>query len=425
MFPEGTPTVTLNGALPGAAVGTPFAGRVVLTPSAVLIDADRNVLYPGGGRVDLDEDGTFTVELLPNDAEGVEPDGWKWEVDVQPLRGRRITFWADIHGANGATIHLADLVPIPAPGGGPGPGPAGESAYEIAVDEGFDGTVEEWLASLTGPAGADGTDGAVGAQGPQGSAGPTGPTGSAGPKGDQGDNGPEGPQGGVGPTGATGVKGDTGSAGAQGETGATGPQPPLGAAGAGATVALRSNDPTTTNSRTPTAHASTHAAAGVDPVTLTQAQITGLEAGLALLAQLAGATFTGPITVNGADLTIQGTGKGYRFRRGGGGLDLEGSGSDLIVSIWSGPAFDGDQHSYDRYSADALNVQHAGRREYVSSLYGATIHVIDPDRNQLGFYGAPPVSQPTVSGSWSDGTAQTSLAAALDQLGLINDTTTP
>lgn len=34
-------------------------------------------------------------------------------------------------------------------GGGNGvPGPAGKSAYEIAVDDGFEGTQKEWLDSL-------------------------------------------------------------------------------------------------------------------------------------------------------------------------------------------------------------------------------------------------------------------------------------
>jgi hypothetical protein len=32
-------------------------------------------------------------------------------------------------------------------------GPAGKSAYQIAVDNGFGGTVSEWLATLIGPAG--------------------------------------------------------------------------------------------------------------------------------------------------------------------------------------------------------------------------------------------------------------------------------
>lgn len=403
MFPEGTPTVTLTGTLPGAAVGTPFTGRVVLTPSAVLIDADRHAVYPGGGRVDIDQDGTFTVELIPNNADGIEPDGWKWEVDVQPLRGRRTTFWADIHGNDGATIHLDSLVPTPAPGGGPGPGPAGESAYQVAVDEGFDGTVSQWLASLIGPAGSDGADGqngATGAQGPQGTQGAVGPTGSAGPKGDQGDTGP------------------------QGATGATGPQPPLGAAGAGATTALRSNDPTTTNVRTPTAHASTHAAAGADPVTLTQAQISGLTAALAALAQLAGADFTGPVKVIGDDLTVQREdGEGaYRLRVTGGGLDFEVGGMDVIVSLWTEPDFTGTQTAMMRWEPAGPHL--IGRVQIGTNPYDAVFD-LDAAGNKAGFFGAPAVPQQTVTGSWTDGTAGASLAAALDALGLINDTTTP
>lgn len=41
-------------------------------------------------------------------------------------------------------------------GGGDVPGPAGASAYEIAVQNGFEGTEQDWLASLVGPAGDDG-----------------------------------------------------------------------------------------------------------------------------------------------------------------------------------------------------------------------------------------------------------------------------
>lgn len=48
-------------------------------------------------------------------------------------------------------------------GGGSGegiPGPAGASAYQIAVDNGFVGTEEEWLASLKGAPGEKGDPGA-------------------------------------------------------------------------------------------------------------------------------------------------------------------------------------------------------------------------------------------------------------------------
>lgn len=55
--------------------------------------------------------------------------------------------------------------------------------------------------------------------------------------------------------------------GPAGPAGPAGPQPPLGAAGAGADVALRSTDPTTTNARTPTVHATSHGSGGSDPLT--------------------------------------------------------------------------------------------------------------------------------------------------------------
>ncbi len=51
------------------------------------------------------------------------------------------------------------------PGNDGADGEDGASAYEVAVAEGFAGTVTEWLASLEGDDGADGTDGADGADG--------------------------------------------------------------------------------------------------------------------------------------------------------------------------------------------------------------------------------------------------------------------
>src|SRR5690625_4856153 len=79
--------------------------------------------------------------------------------------------------------------------GGGGVGPAGASAYEIAVQNGFEGTEEEWLVSL---------------QGEQGEQGPQGPEGPVGPE------GPQGPAGADGADGADGAKGDPGTPGADG-----------------------------------------------------------------------------------------------------------------------------------------------------------------------------------------------------------------
>jgi hypothetical protein len=62
---------------------------------------------------------------------------------------------------------------------------------------------------------------------------------------------------------------------------------------------------------------------------------------------------------------------------------------------------------------------------------GAPTWTVQPNNDfcltapKIGFYSANPVAQPTVTGSWSDGTAQKSLLAALVQLGLVGDATTP
>ena len=115
-------------------------------------------------------------------------------------------------------LHTSTMV---AGGGGerliPGPkGDPGESAYQTAVDHGFIGTEEEWLASLRGPRGYDG------AQGPQGETGPkgdTGETGAQGPKGDPGENGTDGKDGKDGAVGPQGPAGATGPQGIQGPKG--------------------------------------------------------------------------------------------------------------------------------------------------------------------------------------------------------------
>lgn len=141
-------------------------------------------------------------------------------------------------------------------------------------------------------------------------------------------------------------------------------------------------------------HAARHAAAGADPVTLSQSQVTGLVAALAALLPKAGGTVTGDLTVEGyttlqggqfnsdfaafGDMTLIGTDKGFRFRRGGAATDFEGAGTDLVVSVWSGGDFTGTQRSYLRLSADAQNVQVAGKTEIVDSLYGTAVHALDP-----------------------------------------------
>ena len=71
----------------------------------------------------------------------------------------------------------------------------GKSAYQIAVEKGFEGDETTWLASLKGADGVIGKDGAQGEQGPVGEQGPKGDPGEAGPKGDVGPQGPQGEKG--------------------------------------------------------------------------------------------------------------------------------------------------------------------------------------------------------------------------------------
>ena len=109
---------------------------------------------------------------------------------------------------------LGTLVGPRGPGGpqgstGPlGPqGVAGATNYQLAQQDGFTGTLAQWLAALVGAQGAAGVQGLTGVQGDPGA---TGPQGSAGPQGIQG---PPGAPGAQGPPGATGPQGPQGSTG--------------------------------------------------------------------------------------------------------------------------------------------------------------------------------------------------------------------
>ena len=104
----------------------------------------------------------------------------------------------------------------------------GKSAYDIAVENGYEGNELNWLDELVGP---QGPAGPVGPQGEQGIQGPKGEQGPAGPVGPQGPRGEQGPAGPVGPQGLKGEKGDKGDQGIQGPQGEMGPQGPQGKAG--------------------------------------------------------------------------------------------------------------------------------------------------------------------------------------------------
>jgi hypothetical protein len=150
---------------------------------------------------------------------------------------------------------------------------------------------------------------------------------------------------------------------------------PAGAASA-AQAAAQSYTNTVAATKASTTHAATHAAGGSDPVTLTQAQVTGLAAALAALLPLAGGTLTGDLTVNGANVTVKrGDNTGaYRLRVTGSALDLEIAGLDVVISKWANADFTGAQTNVMRWESAGPHL--IGRTQFGVGPFD-TVHDID------------------------------------------------
>lgn len=101
-------------------------------------------------------------------------------------------------------------LPVPKDGKDGESGKDGRNAFEVAVSLGFEGSVHDWLNSLTGPKGDKGDNGAIG---PQGARGPEGPPGRDGASGIDGKDGAPGERGERGEPGPKGEKGDPGQDG--------------------------------------------------------------------------------------------------------------------------------------------------------------------------------------------------------------------
>lgn len=148
--------------------------------------------------------------------------------------------------------------------------------------------------------------------------------------------------------------------------------------------------------------------------------IDGLVAGLAALA---GATFTGPVAVDDANFSVLGTNKGYRFRPNGSRLDCEATGSDWILSVFSGTNFDGTQRTYLRLESGVQLAHACGTWIFTDTADSGAVHTLDGSGNKLGFHGATAVAKQTVTGAKGGNAALSSLITALATLGLITDGT--
>jgi hypothetical protein len=143
--PTNVGSVTVTGTFINLANGAPASGTVTFEPAPCqLVDASADAILIGIPVVAaLDADGSFTVELAATDDPDLNPVDWTYLVTVRltyPSRGWRFAMAAPA----GATIDLADVVPIesssgdaiivgpPGPDGPPGPGvPVGGNSGEV------------------------------------------------------------------------------------------------------------------------------------------------------------------------------------------------------------------------------------------------------------------------------------------------------
>ncbi|MEV6073951.1 hypothetical protein AB0L80_02370 [Streptomyces sp. NPDC052069] len=134
---------------------------------------DHDVILGGPVTIALDSTGAFEVTLPATDAEGMNPEGWSYGVAEQFTGVPQNRVYQVLLPAETPAVDIADIAPTD-PTTPTYVAVRGDSAYEVAVEGGFVGTVEQWLASLVGPRGEQGIQGTQGTQGIQGTQGTTG-----------------------------------------------------------------------------------------------------------------------------------------------------------------------------------------------------------------------------------------------------------
>ncbi|MEU7163148.1 hypothetical protein AB0A70_00610 [Streptomyces morookaense] len=159
--------------------GKPLSGNVTFRAPAQLTFPASDVILGGPVVAQLDAQGQIAATLPATDAPGMDPSAWSYTV-TEALAGIPAgRTYQLLLSAKHPRVDLADIAPtdptkpqyIPVEGPRGERGDRGQSAYEVAVAEGFTGTPADWLASLVGPRGT---------AGPQGDHGPTGPQGPPG-----------------------------------------------------------------------------------------------------------------------------------------------------------------------------------------------------------------------------------------------------
>lgn len=149
---------------------------------------------------------THLLKKLDEKAAGLQngKDGFSPKVKAEQMESGVVITIVDADGETSATLHN---------GADGEKGTDGKSAYQIAVEQGYQGSESDWLSSLKGEKGDTGERGEKGDTGLQGEKGETGQQGEQGPKGEKGDPGNRGLQ------GVPGEKGEKGDAGVDGKDG--------------------------------------------------------------------------------------------------------------------------------------------------------------------------------------------------------------
>ena len=195
---------------------------------------------------------TQLLKKLDEKAAGLQngKDGFSPKVKAEQMKSGVVITIVDADGETSATLHN---------GANGEKGTDGKSAYQIAVEQGYQGSESDWLSSLKGDKGEKGNTGAKGNPGQDGAEGKSayaiavehgyedseekwllslkgekGDTGERGEKGDtglQGERGEKGETGQQGEQGPKGEKGDPGDRGLQGVPGEKGEKGDAGVAG--------------------------------------------------------------------------------------------------------------------------------------------------------------------------------------------------
>ena len=146
---------------------------------------------------------TQLLKKLDEKAAGLQngKDGFSPKVKAEQMEFGVVITIVDADGETSATLHN---------GANGEKGTDGKSAYQIAVEQGYQGSESDWLSSLKGDKGDPGDRGLQGIPGEKGEKGDTGLQGERGEKGETGQQGEQGPM------GEKGEKGDAGVAGKDG-----------------------------------------------------------------------------------------------------------------------------------------------------------------------------------------------------------------